>query len=287
MSSRLSGVLLKSLGTLILAGAFVWMVGRAPFLPNELHSAKESEESARSGYLLRNLNINSGSLSADPSQASTLQPVVTAGLEPALGLFKARFAGDQAGSGFATEEHRVQGECAGAGFRYIRETCPDCEIINKPSPEYAPPMLMWSKAGGTTGGVRTVSTDCISVGPDGVPVVGTLSFGDGVADLAANSNDLAVDIVPLVPGSSRLAAVEVGGWLATFDQVVRPSTALQDMASRLLDAGWREASQSEPGYRPVFVGERVFTKSDNAFCVISLSKQGETYQLLTMVSSYM
>jgi hypothetical protein len=289
MSYRLSSVLLKSFGTLVLAGAFVWMVGRAPFLPDLSRENAATGNNAQSSYLLRNLNINSGSAPAGPPQWSALPPAaVTAGLEPAMGLFKARFAGDEPGSGFATEEHRVPGECAGAGYRYIRNTCPDCQIINKPLSDKAQPMLMWTDANVAKGGIKSVSTDCVSIGPDGVPVVGTLSFGDGAVDLSAQSNDIAADIVPLIPGSSRIAAVEIGGWLATFDEVARPSTALHDMTAHLLGQGWREAPQSEePGYRPAFVGERVFTNRQNAFCVISISKQGDSYQVLTVVSSHM
>jgi hypothetical protein len=281
-------ILLKGLGTIVLAGGFVWMVGRAPFMPDITNESEAVPASARPEYALQNLVIDPGGLLREPSQP-LLNPMnpVTAGLEPAMGLYKARFASSESSPGFATEEYRVQGTCTGAGYRFIRETCPDCRILTDHSTDKMPPMLMWTEAGDGERSIRTVSTDCISVGPDGVPVVGTLRFGEGVADLSGESNHSAVEVVPLLPGSSRVAAVEIGGWLAIFDNVARPSTALPDMATALRNRGWREASGTEPGYNPVFEGERIFTNDQNAFCVVSLSKQGDSYQLLTVVSSHM
>jgi hypothetical protein len=144
-------------------------------------------------------------------------------------------------------------------------------------------MLLWMAPAG--GAVQAVSTDCIAVGTDGVPIVGALSMIDPALDMTDEGSSLAGDVVPLLPGAVRVAAIEMGDWLAVFDQVARPSTALSDMAIALTGKGWRETGDPEAGGLPAFAGERVFTKNAEVFCVISLSKQGGNYQLLTVVSS--
>lgn len=210
---------------------------------------------------------------------------VTGDMGRTLGLFTAQFAATDSSPGFTTREHRVPGRCEGAGRRYIDQVCPGCQMLADGSVGVPPSMLLWLDPASQGGAVHAVSTDCMAVGPDGVPVVGTLVMNDPALDLAGEGSSLALDVVPLLPGATRLAAIEMGDWLAIFDDVARPSNALSDMAAALRDKGWRETADPEAGGLPTFAGERVFTKNANVFCVISLSKQGGSYQLLTVVSS--
>ena len=91
--------------------------------------------------------------------------------------------------------------------------------------------------------------------------------------------------MPLVPGDERLAAFEIGGWLATLDQVARPAAAMEDMNRMLVQRGWREAKGQEAASFGDLPGQRVFTNDANALCVVTLNEEGGRYQLMTILSS--
>lgn len=287
MSGNAYGILGKAIGTLLLAVGLVAMVARAPFLPDRSAHTGASP-AANPQYSLQNLEIAPGIMgqSSSPLLAPPL-PEKFAGLDSGMGLYRARFAATETMPGFATEEHEVEGACTDAGHRYIEKTCPGCQLLPQGPGNASPPMLMWREKGDGTESLRAVSTDCIGVASSGLPVVGTLQLGDGVADLSGGkAAGIAPEIVPLIPGSSRLAAVEIGNWLATFDDVVRPASAVGDMARALTSRGWREVSGSGEVHSQL-EGERVLTNARNEFCVVTLNKQGDTYQLLTVVSLQM
>jgi hypothetical protein len=282
MTGNLPRVLGKALGTLLLAAGLVLMVGKAPFLPDRSAGIADSQSE------LPRLEIEPGIMGRSSSPLlSPPAPETLAGLQGGMGLYKARFAATETMPGFATEEHKVEGQCTGAGRRYLEQICPGCQLMAQQSADNSPRMLMWMEKVDGGQSMRAVSTDCISVGPDGAPVVGTLQFGGGVADLSAGATGISLDLVPLIPGSSRLAAVEIGNWLATFDDVARPSSAVGDMARALAGRGWREVSGAGAEGRRQSDDERVFTNVRNELCVVTLSKQGDAYQLLTVVSLQM
>ncbi|HEX5764236.1 MAG TPA: hypothetical protein VFY27_01615 [Woeseiaceae bacterium] len=280
MTGNAYSIVGKAIGTLVLALGLVVMVGRAPFLPEREAISGDTPP----GHSLQNVKVEPGIMQRSSSPLlSPPFPEKLAGIDAGLGLYKARFAATDSMPGFATEEHEVEGSCTGAGRRYLEETCPGCELLPRKPGDASPPMLMWKEKGDGSESLRAVSTDCISIGPTGLPVVGTLQLGDGVADLSAGrAAGVALDVVPLVPGASRLAAVEIGNWFATFDNVVRPSSAVGDMARALASRGWREVSGTEG--QSQFEGERVFTNARDEVCVVTLSRQGDEYQLLTVVS---
>lgn len=283
MKVSIASVLLKAVGTAALALGFVALVGRVPFMPQSPagSAASESPRSMNDRPLAR---LAVGEFSGTLPLVDPDAPVaVTGDMDKALGLFRGEFAATDASPGFATAEHPVPGRCEGAGRRYIERECPGCQVIADRSAAFSPSMLLWMAPASSA--VQAVSTDCIAVGADGVPVVGTLVMSDPALDLTDEGSSLAGDVVPLLPGAVRVAAIEMGDWLAVFDQVARPSTALSDMATALRDKGWRETGDPQAGGLPAFAGERVFTKNAEVFCVISLSEQGGSYQLLTVVSS--
>lgn len=283
MSGNAYSIVGKAIGTLLLAFGLVLMLARTPFLPDR-NASTEDSLAANSHYSLENLEIEPGVMGRSASTLlSSPFPEKLAGLDSGMGLYKGRFAATETRPGFATEEHEVEGACADAGRRYIEKICPGCQLLPQAPGDAAPPMLMWREPGDGAESLRAVSTDCIGFGSGGLPVVGTLQLGSGVADLSAGkASGLAADIVPLIPGASRQAAVEIGNWLATFDDVARPGSAVGDMARALTSRGWREVSAAENQSR--FEGERVFTNARNELCVVTLNKQGDAYQLLTVVS---
>ena len=146
-------------------------------------------------------------------------------------------------------------------------------------------MLLWqqSRAGNTI--VRAVSRDCISFASDGTPVVGSITFGDGDVSLGSGSVSNNGGSIPLLTGATRLAALSLGSWSATYDSVARPSSALRDMTNVLQGNGWREVSDPKVVGLETFEGQRVFTNNMNEICVISLSGEGGTFQLVTVINS--
>lgn len=278
-------ILIKALATAGLAFGFVVFVAKVPFVPPPPIATDESESTAQ-----RNdravPRLTTGGMPAGGAVTTEMPPImVTGDMDAGMGLFKASFAGSESEPGFTTEEHRVPGECTGAGRRYLQSKCPHCRIVAAEDDLELPSALIWTDPADDRSLLRSVSRDCVSIGADGVPIVGVLEFAGPTADLAGDNAAVDGDIVPLLPGATRIAAMEIGPWLAVFDQVARASTALPDMAAALERRGWRETGEADAGGLPSFVGERVFTKNTDVFCVISLSKQGGTYQLLTVVSS--
>jgi hypothetical protein len=145
--------------------------------------------------------------------------------------------------------------------------------------------LIWQETVEGRDVARVVSGDCVSVNDDGEAIITTLSFHEGHADLTHGSQDPVGKLVPLLPGATRTVSISLGDWSATYDDVPRPSTALVDMANALLGLGWREVSRSQAPRQSSFEGQRVFTNSANAVCMVSLTKQDDVYQLLTIINS--
>ena len=282
--NALTSIVLKSVGTLALAVAFVAMVGRAPFLPDEVERVDGGSDAAVQP--VPGPGIQTAALDgamALPVQAS--DHPMPGPLQPSMGLFKANFSGSAEGGGFATAEHRVSGTCEGAGLRYIEEVCPDCQATAGKGQGDLPAMLVWTDPDEPAGSINSVTADCISVSIDGAAIVGTLTLGGDTLDLADGLTSGAAGYVPLIAGATRVAAIEIGGWIATFDHVGRPSTALADMATLLVNRGWREVSDPPSDPSPDFEGERIFVNGAGVHCVISLSKQDQTHQLISIISS--
>jgi hypothetical protein len=285
MKKTIVTVGLKALGTAALALGFVFMVGRAPFIAN---SADETDIARRTMEAQSStppeLQIDTGALQSSilPSMPDATDEDI--GFAPTLGLFNASFAASDGHSGFVTAEHRIPGSCADAGLRFIETECPTCEVIGGGEAGDSE-MLMWRQVIETKNVFQTVSRNCVSIAPDGVPIVGALRFGEGLANLTEASIDLAEGIVPLLPGATRVASINLGAWFATYDEIARPSTALVDMARKLGELGWREVSDPGAQRQGAFQGQRVFTNSSDATCVISLTKQDDIYQLMTVINS--
>ncbi len=280
-------ILLKGLGTLMLALGFVALVGRVPFLPDPDDKPDLSGgDNHRPEHLLTALNIDTGVIPSQPESAFTPGDMGAFDpLQPPMGLFKASFSATATSPGFTTAEQRVPGKCRGAGRRYVETVCADCELLSGVSESEDLSILVWNQHDGAETVTRAVTPDCISVDTDGTPVVGTLRFGAGAADLTDGRTHSAGGGVPLIAGATRAAEFAVGGWVATLDNVARPSTALADMALALRKRGWREVSELPDDYSAAFEGERVFINSAGVHCVISLSRQDRTHQLISIVSS--
>jgi hypothetical protein len=206
-----------------------------------------------------------------------------AGLSPVMGLFRGQFTQAGGNPAFVNREHRVEGPCEGAGLRYARSVCPDCQLLGEDAAT-GNNMVMWTEGPENEGVFHAVSRDCITTAPDGASVVGSLEFG-GSAVVGGADATFADGLVPLVPGAERLAAFEIGGWLATLDEVVKPATAMADMNRMLVQRGWREAKGQEAIAAVETLGQRVFTNDANALCVVTLNEEGGKYQLMTILSS--
>lgn len=280
-------VLLKGLGTLVLALGFIALIGRVPFVPESSYKTQAAADSIRQpGHLLPALQIDTGFIRGEPeSRSEPDSPTVLDPLQPPMGLFKASFAATETSPGFTTAEERVPGECQGAGRRYVDMVCANCELLSSDSKTDPLSMLVWNQYDSGETFSNGVTPDCISVAADGVPVVGVLRFGGNTAALTEGGEQSLASNVPLIAGATRAAEFEVGGWIATLDNVARPSTALTDMALELRNRGWREVSEPPNDYRPAFEGERVFVNSAGVHFVISLSRQDRTHQLISIVSA--
>lgn len=278
--SNLASITVKVIGTLVLLAGFVLFFWRAPFLTGDASPADERPP-------LRGVPADTV-VSVGEMQGPTLPEVDdTDGrldVEPAFGLFNATFSGADGKSGFQTAEHRVPGTCTGAGRRFIETECPDCTPMMDDDGGVGS-MLLWQQAVDGANVTRAVSRHCIEMSPDGIPVVGSLTFADGPADLRTGSAKADTSQVPLLVGATRVTTVSLGAWSATYDTVARPSQALPDMAAALKRRGWREVSDDAAFDHKSFEGQRVFVNSANALCMISLSKQGNDYQLLTIINS--
>ena len=276
--SQLKTIAARVLGTVALAAGFLFFIGSAPFIkvPDEGVVAPEPVAVIAPPPLPENLAVPPPDFALGPGGLSG--PLA---MPPTLGLFEAEFAGDDEQVGFTTREHAVPGECANAGRRFIDKTCPGCGLIGDSGHSE---MLMWQQSVDGTPVVHSVSRHCLKVTPDGQAIVGTVQFGDDPVDLAAGKSDKGPGYVPLISGATRLATIRLGAWSATYDKVPRPATALQDMATALQIKGWREVSETEHIPQEAFGGQRVFTNGGSAVCVISLIRQGQDYQLTTIIS---
>jgi hypothetical protein len=178
-----SNIVLKSIGTLVLAIAFVAMVGRAPFLVDKVdgnNGASQAGNQLPTGSRIQTASLErSMTVRISVSDSPTRCP-----LQPSMGLFSASFSGSTEGGGFSTAEHRVAGACEGAGARYIDQVCPGCAVSAGKGQGDLPAMLVWTDPGSPTGTVNAVTADCVSVSIDGAAIVGSLSLGGKELDLA-------------------------------------------------------------------------------------------------------
>ncbi|MDB4261619.1 hypothetical protein N9878_01995, partial [bacterium] len=184
---------------------------------------------------------------------------------------------------------QVEGDCMGAGRRYIEQVCPGCQVLSgdgKSGQSVEPGVVMWMDGASGSEAVSAVSANCSRVAANGSAIVDVLRFAGGPLSLEQSGTQLALDIVPLLHRAERVAVFEMGGWLATMDEVPNPRTAINDMLIALKQRGWREASDHESADVKMFAQQRVFTNNDNALCVVTLSQEGDTAQLLTIMSSY-
>lgn len=276
-------IILKSLGTIALAIGFVYMVGVAPFINGPLDTNSESASSTISPYPAPvDLQVGSGALDAPNLPPSPAELSDSGEVNPSMGLFNARFASADGSPGFATEEREVSGSCLGAGKRYLQTECAGCQVMNAGENSE---VLIWNEDIDDSVVVRAVSRDCVRETSSGASVIATLRFEDNVVNFTSGMADLSVGRIPLLAGATRLASINLGSWFATYDEVPRPSSALREMASALGDWGWREVSSGIDPDPETFQGQRVFTNSANATCVISLIKENDGYQLLTVVNS--
>lgn len=283
VKDTLKKIVLRSVGTVVLAAGFVLMVGRAPFVnaPDDVADRPASDAPVRYAMPATG-KVGTGALDGPNLPPSPEEIDENVDVNPSLGLFNARFAATGDSPGFATEEHEIAGPCAGAGLRFIDTTCPDCQLIDAgPNAE----VLLWSEDVDGNTVIRSVSRHCINEPAVGVSVVATLRFEDGPLNFASGVADRTIGRIPLVAGATRVASIDLGQWTATYDEVARPSSALLDMTTALEKWGWRKVAGAPESNPKVFEGQRVFTNAANATCVISLTKQDDVYQLLTVINS--
>jgi hypothetical protein len=278
MSSQVTKVVLNIAVTGLLAVGFFALFVNVPFLSQFTGEKPESPQTVLKPpmFVLPGAEIFSGVL--PPSTLPGLQAPGTTGLFPSAGLFSARFAAIDGNPAYATVEVAVDGACLDAGRRHIEQVCPDCQVLEGKSRQGLPQMLLWTEPGEKENKIHSVTTDCTEVANDGRAIVGTVSF-DG------DENGNSTDIVPLLAGGTRLAAMEMGGWLTTMDLVEQPEKALLNMSAALQERGWREAAGQESGIGVPLSDQRVFTKNGRATCVVYISRDGGTAQLITVVST--
>jgi hypothetical protein len=265
-----TSVIGKVLGTVVLAGGFLLLISQAPFVP-------ESDEPApRGGATLAAPNVTR----VDDDAGAGFPD----GFEPPAGLFKAYFAASADSPGFGTQEHSVQGVCEGAGKRWSTENCPACAPLATEARDGFPALLLWTETVDGVNRTRAVTADCTEMGSDGLAVVTSITFDDPLSTAGITEPATRGSLVPLLPGATRTAALEVGEWLATFDRVARPSTALGDMVALLETEGWRDIATGARFDMQTFEGERVLTNDANATCLLTLTKQDGDHQLLTIIS---
>lgn len=282
---QFSQIIVKIITTGLIAAAFVALFINAPFLS---HLAKGQSERANAAMLYSHLDraapiVNTGSLSS--STLPTVQEPDMTGLPSAMGMFSGQFAQNGDTPSFTMKEVSVEGVCEGAGRRYITQNCPDCDVLEGSQNVGQPTMLLWTESGEHGEVVRSVTASCIAIGRDGRAVVGSLSFGDGAIDLTGDDHEMALTLVPLLPGGKRLTTLEMDGWLTTMDEVQDPEQALQAMTTALNRKGWIDAPGQLPDAIPGVGEQRVFRRDDQATCVIYLNEESGIFQLVTIMNS--
>lgn len=279
-TKSVSTVIIKVIGTVVLAAGFILFVGQAPFLASGPENEATDGSAGTEMLLPRSVQLGNMQAPVLPS-ARDIDDFI--GSDPTLGLFNAQFFAVGENPGFTSSEHRVPGSCEGAGRRHIASECPDCEPLIDHDADGD--MLLWHQPADETGVVRSVSKDCIANAADGTPIVGSLIMGGDELELTNASVVNDNGTVPLLPGATRIAALNLGAWSATYDEIVRPSTAMRDMTNALQGDGWREVSSPETLGVEKFEAQRVFTNPSNEICVITLSRSGTAYQLVTVINS--
>jgi hypothetical protein len=285
MAHRFTQVLLKICATGLLAAAFVALFINVPFMSQFGKSKPNAIVGADGIHHLKLPALNIGTAAVPPRALPGSQNQNLPGLQPAMSLFNAHFAQSGGTPEFVTAEHLVDGVCEGAGRRYIEQVCPECKIMEGSQQTGQPSMLLWTKADESSEVLRSATADCTATNPDGRVVVSSLSFGEDGGNPASGSQQMALDIVPLLPGSKRLSTAGMGGWMATMDEVSDPENALDDMTAALHRKGWQDAP-GQPLNAIAGIGEhRVFSGEGQATCIIYLSATGGTIQLVTVIGS--
>ena len=285
MSQGLPTILGKLIASGVLAAVFIALFLKAPFLGQLDGEDDRSLIPATSPGNLRlsALQLESGIL--PPSSLPGLQDPSLSALQAGSDLFKGEFLQDGGVPGFSTGEHVVDGPCESAGRRYIESICPECEIQEGPAQPGQTTMLLWHKPGEKDGGIRSVSADCIASDGNNKAVVGSLSFGPETPQQGGNSQPMAADLVPLLPGAKRVSAMEMGGWLAIMDEVESPDRALDAMATALRQKGWQDVEGQPANGVGSIKEQRVFSRAGYGTCVIYLNRDGGSVQLVTVVST--
>jgi hypothetical protein len=278
MSGRMTKIVSNLVATALLAAGAVMLLTNVPFLSP---IAEEPQPLILTPPSLKmpGLDLSTGLIPT--SKLPGLQTPNGSGMYPDFGEFKARFANTGDGPAFAIQEIVMEGACEGAGRRYIEKACPECEAVGDTQQSGQTPMLLWTESSGTGDKLLSISADCISTRPDGSVVVGLVNLSGNMLDTAGDSTQ----IIPLINGGERLAAMELGGWLTTMDRVGNPATAITDMTAALLIKGWREAVGQQSSIGVLSSEQRVFVKNQNETCVIYLSRDGSQVQLVSIVSN--
>jgi hypothetical protein len=283
---RVRQLAVKALGTSALALGFVWLVSRSPFFPQPAPAggATSANNAMSSTLMMPVFDFNTGIIPA--ATFELLESIrQEGGFQPALGLMRAQFAETEDSPGFINEERAVTGPCDGAGMRHAQEICPGCAVWEHAGDDGLPPVVLWTELVGGTARVSAATRNCVSLGPNGEPIISHLEFGGDRVDLAGESFGAAAAQVPLPAGAMRIAVVEMGGWVAVIDRPGRPSTALRDMLALMDAAGWRDAPSLRPEPPPYFEGQRVVVNDRGQYAVVAMSRHAESYQLVTIVTS--
>ncbi|HNP34698.1 MAG TPA: hypothetical protein PKK10_02490 [Woeseiaceae bacterium] len=276
-------VITRSLGTVVLLFGCVLFMARAPFLHDNTQAATHQQRPPLRSPPATAALLDPGAMTT-PVLPELGPPGASAMLQPSFGLFEANFAATDDQPGFHTAEHPMAGNCTAAGERYFAATCPGCELIGGSEAQSAE-MLLWNQTVDGREVLRAASRNCTGTSATGLAIVGTLDFDTSPVNLGDSTKPVDTHRVPLLAGALRITSITLGDWSATYDQVARPSSALPDMASALQKRGWREVSDPELLGQGAFQGQRVFTNETNWLCMISLTKQGDNFQLLTIINS--
>ena len=152
---QVGNVLLK-LGLSALAiGAFIYISAKAPFL----------RDNAALPIIAPSPGVDAG---AAPGAAAMGGVPAQLAFADRDARFSGSFFGQGVDAGFQLSEVDLDGECAGAGERFMGQTCPECVLTPVPAEPGEPATLFWSRPAAEKGGVGTVFRDCLRELPNGV-----------------------------------------------------------------------------------------------------------------------